>query len=371
MKNWLVGALLLGCAPELLCQTSAYQDASGNTSIYLANAKASLTYNVSSSQFKIGYLYEPAATKIPDLNNQLAQDLLAVEKLQNKLDDANATIADPRIAADIVAKLKKKVLVYQHAIADYNTEIAKIRAEVKKTPNPQHCWSGCEFGINVTGKPSSDLGGQILQSGNSPADFGGGFSIGKHGLAVPNIFDQGPNNHFRDDWLLVNVSYDRSTFDTVATGSSSTVTQHFNGFTVLPVYNALINIPGFTLLGGIGAGVNRTNNSGTLKKVEVSTTQSGSGTTSVVSQTAAFQGAYQESIGVPVYSDFVFIPHKLPWLAIDAFERSNVATTNRYAEGGVGLFFAKPSNPTAVLGGLSISWKDGTPTTSIVAGWSF
>jgi hypothetical protein len=108
-----------------------------------------------------------------------------------------------------------------------------------------------------------------------------------------------------------------------------------------------------------------------LKKVEIDTTEATNGTVSVVSQKDAYLGAYTESIGVPIYSDFVFIPKGLNWLSVDAFERSNVVRTNGYAEGGVGVFIAQPDKPTEVLGGFSVGWKDGKSTIAIVAGWTF
>jgi len=279
MKKWLAGALLLGCSSVLYCQTSAYQDADGTSSIFLANAKASITYNVSDSKFNIGYLYEPAATKVPDFEAQLAQDLLHISKLEDKLEDVKNTIKDQ-------TELKMKTEDYQKKLDDYKADADRLRAEIKANPK-SHCWTGCEFGISLTGKPESDLTGQILQSGKTPADFGGGFLIGRHGIGAKDIFAQGPMDVLRDDWFLVNVTYDRSTFNTVATGATTAVAQHFNGFTILPVYNALLNIPGFSFLGGVGAGVNRTNNTGDLKKVQISTSQSSSGSVSVVSQSSA------------------------------------------------------------------------------------
>jgi hypothetical protein len=41
-------------------QTSAYQSSDGNTSIFLENAKASLSFNISDSKFDVGYLHEGA-----------------------------------------------------------------------------------------------------------------------------------------------------------------------------------------------------------------------------------------------------------------------------------------------------------------------
>jgi hypothetical protein len=130
-------------------------------------------------------------------------------------------------------------------------------------------------------------------------------------------------------------------------------------------------IPGVTLLTGVSAGVNRTNNTGDLKKVQIDTTQATSGSVLVVKQQDAYLGDYAASVGAPIYSDFVFIPAGANWLSFDAFERANLVSSVRYAEGGIGVFIAKPSKPTEVLGGVSVAWKDGKSTVAVVAGWTF
>jgi hypothetical protein len=228
-----------------------------------------------------------------------------------------------------------------------------------------------EFGIHFSGKPNSDVTAQIFQSANSPAEIDGGGSLGWHGIFFPGAGQAKPTDHLRDDWGLVDITYTRSTFDTVATASTTAVAQHFNGFTILPTYDALFNFPGINFLMGLAAGVNRTNNVSSLKSVEVTTTETQGSTISVVQQQSAYLGNYTTAIGAPVYSDFVVIPKKTDWLSFDAFERSNVATANRYAEGGLGLFLSKPSAPTQVLGGISLGWKDGKRTVALVGGWSF
>ena len=73
MKAWILGSLLLSSASVIYCQTTAYQDASGNSSIYLANAKANITYNVSDSKFTIGYLFEPSADRAEDVRRSTNQ----------------------------------------------------------------------------------------------------------------------------------------------------------------------------------------------------------------------------------------------------------------------------------------------------------
>ena len=139
----------------------------------------------------------------------------------------------------------------------------------------------------------------------------------------------------------------------------------------MPTWNLALQGPGFNYLLGFSSGVSETNNVSNLKKVSIETTESSNGTTSIVQSQDAYLGDYSTSVNVPIYSDFVFIPKHLEWLSFDAFERSNVLKTTRFAEGGIGLFLAQPQQATKVLGGLSIGWKDGARTIAIVGGWTF
>jgi hypothetical protein len=361
MRTIGVGLLLASFATAAMGQISAYQDADGLSSIYLANAKASLTYNVSSSVFNIGYLYEGGAEKKQNFAGQKETAEIKLGAMQSALAKAKA---DPNSTPDVLKAA-------QGNVDDAQAAVNKIDAEITTASKTGKC-PRCEFGVAVSGKPSTNLTSQFFQNSNSPASVTGGGSFGLHRLLSKDIFDpKAADDPISDDWFLLNVSYTGSTFDTVATGATTTTTQHFNGFTILPTYNMLTGTSWFSLLAGVAGGVTRTNNSGSLTKVEITTSQGSSGTTSVVSQKDAYQGTYQESIGVPIYSDFVFFPVKAPWLTFDAFERANVVSTNGYSEGGVGVFFAKPTNPTAVLGGLSVDWKNGKREIAVVAGWSF
>jgi hypothetical protein len=230
-----------------------------------------------------------------------------------------------------------------------------------------------EYGFSFSGKPSSDLMTQIFQTGNSPPAIGGGGSVGRHHVFSPSLAHLKPNSPWRDDWFLVNMTYTGSTFDTVPNASTTTYTkQQFNGFTILPTYDAVLNAPGMNLILGIAAGVNRTNNLSSLKSVIVNTpVYVASSGGSVVQQQSAYLGAYSTAMGAPLYSDFVIIPKALPWIDFDVFTRSNLASANRYGEGGIGLFVAQPKTPTAVLGGISLGWKNGARTIALVGGWSF
>jgi hypothetical protein len=320
MKFWLVLFVAL-CTSAIACsQTSAYQDTDGNTSIYLRDPKVNLTFNVSDTKFTIGYLATINEVKRDNLVNKAAKetDPQKQQELQNQIRALNKSMKTTRLGRS-------------------------------------------ELGIHFSAKPTTDLTGQILQSSSSPASVAGGIFYGIHKIDPKSL----------DDWFVLKLNYTKSTFNTVASGSTTPISQHFDGFDVLPSYNRLFNLPGATLLAGVSGGINRTNNTGDLKKVEIQTTQASSGTVSVVSQKDAYLGDYKDSIGVPIYSDFAFIPKGLNWISFDAFERANVIPTNGYAEGGVGVFIAKPEKPTEVLGGISVGWKDGKSTIAVVAGWSF
>ena len=328
----IVALFVMGCAINSYCQTSAYQDTDSNTSIYLQDSKTSLVYNVSDAKFTIGYMSEPLLTR-----QQRADDKYKYDLQNPKTVSAETTEAD---------RLEDKRLSDELAGSSWKRE---------------------QVGVHFGGKPSTDLTGQILQSSSSPASVSGGAYFGVHNLTGKPLGGSAP-----DDWLTINADYTRSTFSTVASASTTPVAQHFNGFSVMPAWDILwTSIPGFTLISGVSAGINRTNNTGDLKKVEIDTTQATGGSVSVVKQQDAYLGNYQANVGVPIYSDFVFIPSGANWLSIDAFERANVASSVRYAEGGLGVFIAKPSKPTDVLGGISIAWKDGKSTIAVVAGWTF
>lgn len=289
-------AVTIGVPGALWAQTSAYQSADGNTSIFLDNAKASLIFNVSDTRFTLGYLHEGSGRSLM-------------------------------------------------------------------------------YGFEATGKPSSNLTTQVFQKGGSPPALGGSASFGIHSPFAGAILHQSPSRHLRDDWALLHFTYTRSTFSTVANSSTEPQKQHFDGYRLLPVYDALINAPGAGLLLGVAAGIERTNNVAQLKAAAIVTPslQSAAGISpfEAAQQTSGYVGIYKNLIGAPIYTDAIWIPKALPWIDFDLFTRSNAAHTDRYIEGGVGIFLAQPDNPTKVLGGFSLAWNNGTPTLGFVAGWAF
>src|SRR5215472_11597404 len=61
MTKALIALLLFSGAA--FAQTSAYQTADSNTSIFLTNANANLIFNVSDTKFTVGYLHEEAGRR--------------------------------------------------------------------------------------------------------------------------------------------------------------------------------------------------------------------------------------------------------------------------------------------------------------------
>lgn len=307
MKLVIVWAVAASLTAGVWAQTSAYQTADGNTSVFLNNAKANLVFNVSDMKFDAGYLHEGAGTPL------------------------------------------------------------------KSGFNPK----SLEYGFDVFGKPASSLENQVFQKGNAPPSFGVLASVGYHS-PFADLSTQTPQSHLRDDWALVALSYTRSTFTTVASGSAEPVKQFFDGFRILPAYNALLNLDGNQGMGmvlGLAAGVQRTNNVDLLKPVTIDTPvfQSAAGLApfSVVNQTSGYLGAYKKFYAAPIYTDAVVIPKQTSWFDFDFFTRFNAAHVDRFEEGGLGFFIARPEEPTKVLGGLSVGWKNGAPTYAVVCGFAF
>ena len=292
-------AFLFGVPCMLFAQTSAYQSADGNTSIFLGNAKGSAIFNVSNTQFDLGYLHEGTG----------------------------------------------------------------------KT------WM---YGFDVTGKPSSDFS-TLFEKGKTPPAVGGTASFGYHKPFAKGIRDQGKDDRFKDDWALLKVTYTRSAFETADNSTTEPVKRTFDGYTALAAYNALVVEPGeksVTFIFGAAAGLQRENNLSQLTSATISTPLAVSATgiapfTVTQQASSGYFGDYAKSYGAPLYTDAICIPKKLPWLDIDAFTRSDLAHANRYFEGGLGLYLASSSDVTKILGGVSMGWKNGTPTLGFVTGWSF
>jgi hypothetical protein len=132
-----------------------------------------------------------------------------------------------------------------------------------------------------------------------------------------------------------------------------------------------------SMIVGFSAGVKRRNNAGDLDEVEVEDVifpvTDGTVQRRVISTQQALLGDYKESIAAPINGDVVYFPgHFDGRMALDFFFRSNVGEGDRNFVPGVGLFITKSRDtPTKVLGGISIAVRDGKAQVGLVAGFHF
>ena len=232
------------------------------------------------------------------------------------------------------------------------------------------------FGGDVFGKPATSLSTELFQVGSQPPQVGGAFSIGVHGLFSAPIEHQNPKADLRDDWVLFQVTYSRSSLTTVTDAQSPPLKRTFDGFKALAVWNGIVGTDAAgSFLIGVASGAQRKDNSDNLKPVQIDTSvvQSAPGVASfeAVNQKSGYFGTYKKLIGAPIYTDFVYVPKWTNWVSADAYTRSDAAHADRFIEGGLGVFVAQPKSPTHVLGGLMFGWHSGAPVLTVVGGWTF
>ncbi|HEV2800436.1 MAG TPA: hypothetical protein VGW12_08065 [Pyrinomonadaceae bacterium] len=131
-----------------------------------------------------------------------------------------------------------------------------------------------------------------------------------------------------------------------------------------------------SMIVGISLGVQRRNNADDLDTVDVEdqifTSTSGTTERRVLSKQQALRGEYKESTAVPLNADAVLYPGRFQGrIALDFFVRSNLGEGGRNFVPGIGLFYTKKGAPTKVLGGISIAARDGKAQVGLVAGFHF
>jgi hypothetical protein len=182
-----------------------------------------------------------------------------------------------------------------------------------------------------------------------------------------------------DDWIAVQVGYQRSQIHLIDTSISplAAPTGHgFDGYLARFAYNQVIKLPKHDFLLGAVFGVSRTNNTDDLDSVQVTdTTVSTDGTVerrAAKDAVSAYVGTYVKYIAVPINADAIWYPGALSGrIGLDLFVRSNVAATKRSASPGIGIFYCKAGQPARPIGGLTASYKDGKGKVALVAGWNF
>lgn len=222
-------------------------------------------------------------------------------------------------------------------------------------------------------------------SASKAPEGGGDFTLGAHflttsyGLQPPDPDEVGEARRkpgqiipakkqtpLREDWALIDVGYGYSSFYQSATlvpANSAKTT--FNRFRAVAAYNYFY---GGKFIAGFAAGAERRNNLSSLTSVQFETVEVAAppGTVnSIVKTQTGYYGNYKEYTATPIYVDLLYYPHgaKAPGfgnrLAVDFLCRADVASANRSALGGLGLFFFKKGNSTLPVGGMTATY-DGT-----------
>jgi hypothetical protein len=196
-------------------------------------------------------------------------------------------------------------------------------------------------------------------------------------------------------WVPINFTYQRSNFDAI----TSTVqplrppqNHNFDSYALRVGINALAKSKSSDFLLGMVVGVERRNNTDTLKTATISTDfvqalQNAQELTLSQNSKAVYVGPYVKYIAVPINVDVIWYPltNRLTTpttrnpqpnasknhFAIDFFERSNVGQTARYIAPGIGLFITKAGQPARPIGGVTASYKEGKAQLALVTGWTF
>jgi hypothetical protein len=234
------------------------------------------------------------------------------------------------------------------------------------------------YGFEVSGKLSNDFAG-LFSSGTPTPEARFSALVGKR-----FIFSQKPTGNptegaLTDDWITLRTGYRRARYKILSEDSvfaDQVRKKNFDGFSTLLSYNALFRNSNGPILFGASTGAERRNNIDDLDEVEVNdqvfTSSDGSTQRSVIASQKAFTGVYKESTAIPIYTDLVWFPKQFESrIGLNAFTRSNVGKGNKNFEPGIGLFFTQEGSPTRVLGGISISARDGKARVGLVAGYNF
>jgi hypothetical protein len=242
--------------------------------------------------------------------------------------------------------------------------------------------SVCPWFFGAEGYATANSGAVALFNSDKPKapEGGGDFSVGKHYLAAKPKPPGEANIPYKEDWLLLDLGYSRSSFylyPTSTTPSTSTPKTNFDRFRAIVAYNYFY---GGSMVGGIAVGAERRNNLTDLKSVSLQTTVVAAptgGQTSIVQTQAGFYGNYKEYVAVPIYEDFLVYPGKaaIPGtknrIAFDLFSRADIAAPHREANGGIGLYIMKEGQEETPLGGISASYDGSKFQVGVTVGFSF
>jgi hypothetical protein len=234
------------------------------------------------------------------------------------------------------------------------------------------------FGIELSGKLSGKFA-SIFESGKPSPEGRIRGTVGWKFLLSDPPKGEPTKGPLTDDWLTLHVGYRRASYRLLAENenfASQIKKRPFDGFEAILAYNALFRSKRGPVLLGVSGGAERRNNIGDLSEVEVEdqvfTSSSGTTQRSVLSKQKAFRGEFAESTAAPINTDLVWFPARFrSEIGFNFFTRSNVGGGDRHIEPGVGVFVTKAGQPTKVIGGLSLSARDGKARFGLIAGYNF
>ena len=228
------------------------------------------------------------------------------------------------------------------------------------------------FGVELSGKLSGKFA-SLFESGKPSPEGQIRLTLGKKKLSLVS------SKHLTTDWLTFHVGYRRASYKLLAEGetfANQVRKEKFDGFSAIMAYNALFKSKRGPVLFGISGGAERRNNIDDLDEVEVNdqvfTSADGTTQRSVVAKQKAFRGTFEKVTAAPINTDLVFFPARFESrIGFNFFTRSNVGEGNKRIEPGFGVFFTKEGEPTKVIGGLSLSVRDGKGRFGLIAGYNF
>ena len=234
------------------------------------------------------------------------------------------------------------------------------------------------FGVELSGKLSGSFA-SLFEAGKPSPEARIRLSFGKRFLFSDEPQGEPTPGHLTDDWITLHLGYRRANYKLVAEGetfANQVRKQPFDGFSAILAYNALFKSKHGPILFGISGGAEHRNNIDELDEVEVNdqvfTSADGTTQRSIVAKQKAFRGAYERVMAAPINTDLVFFPRKFESrIGFNFFTRSNVGQGEKRIEPGIGVFFTKPGEPTKVIGGLSVSLRDGKGRFGLIAGFNF
>jgi hypothetical protein len=252
----------------------------------------------------------------------------------------------------------KTSIYLRQSVAAINLGDSKASLGYFHRVNDKHLAVGAEAYATANSGVTS-----LFSSDKPKAPEGGGAGVLSWHYFLTAKPPAGSTARAKEDWILVDVGYGRSSFYVYPTGvtpSTSTVKTDFNRFRTLLAYNRFVN---GNVMWGVSTGAERRNNIADLKSDTQQTVIVAGTPTSIVSTQAGYYGDYKTYIAVPIYTDILwYLPPKakVPGfdnrIGLDFISRSDIAAPQRTAKGGLGVFLFKKDDPLTTIGGLSATY---------------